>query len=157
MRPIHDTDAVILMATMLSSKRRPAELVEIVAAADLIQGAIPFKEKLGDAIALLSTYGLITVTGGAYTLTPFGQEIMAKQPKKAAAEDLIIALKYDLGKDGQKAECPPIYLSNEQLGAAIRAHKTARKAAGKNLLMPKPKADRHFKAEGRWRRVPVTR
>ena len=157
MRTIHDTDAVILMATLLSSKRRPAELVEIVAAADLIQGFIPFMEKLGDAITLLSTFGLITATEGAYTLTPTGQEVMAKQPKKAAVEELVIALKSKLGAYRPNEECPPILLSNEQLGAAIRAHKTARKAAGKNLLMPKPKADRHFKAEGRWRRVPATK
>jgi hypothetical protein len=157
MRPIHDIDVIILMATMLSSKRRPAELVEIVAAADLIQGSIPFIEELGDAIKRLSALGLITATEGAYALTPLGQEVMAKQPKKAVTEELVIAIKSKLTASSPKEECSSILLSNEQLSAAIRAHKVARKASGKNLLMPKPKLDRHFKAEGRWRKVPAPR
>jgi hypothetical protein len=41
MYPVHDVDALLLIATTLSSKRRPAELVEIIAAADLLQVAIP--------------------------------------------------------------------------------------------------------------------
>lgn len=157
MRPIHDADALILMATTLASKRRPAELVEIVAAADLIQGSIPFVEKLGEAIRWLSTLGLISATEGGFTLTPIGREIMAKQPKKAVAEELIIALKGNLAAYSPMEEYPPILLTQEQLSAAIRAHKTTRKTPGKNLLMPKPKVDRHFKVEGRWRRIPATR
>jgi hypothetical protein len=48
-------------------------------------------------------------------------------------------------------------LTRDQLDAAIRAHKALGKAAGRgrNLLMPKPKLDRHFKVEGRWCRVPA--
>jgi len=157
MRPVHDVDVIILMATTLSSKRRPAELVEIVAAADLIQGSIPFVEKLSDAIQRLSAFGLISATEGGFTLTPIAQEIMAKQPKKAATEDLIIAIKNSLAAYSPKDEYPPILLTEEQLSTAVRAHKTTRKASGKNLLMPKPKVDRHFKVEGRWRRVSATR
>lgn len=157
MHPIHDVDVLVLMATTLSSKRRPAELVEIVAAADLIQGSIPFVEKLGDAIQRLSTFGLISATEGGFTLTPIGHEIMAKQPKKAVTEELIIAIKSNLATYNPIEEYPPILLTQEQLSAAIRAYKTTRKAPGKNLLMPQPKVDRHFKVEGRWRRVPATR
>ncbi len=157
MRPVHDIDVVILMATMLSSKRRPAELAEIVAAADLIQGSIPFMEKIGAAIVRLSTLGLITATEGRYALTPVAQKIIAKRPKRAAAEEISVALKRNLAAYCPAAECLPILLTDGQLGAAIRAHKTARKAPGKNLLMPKPKVDRHFKVEGRWRRVPAAR
>ena len=57
MRLLPDVDVVILLATALSAKRRPATLAEIVAAADLIQGAIPYVEKLGDAIRWLSARG----------------------------------------------------------------------------------------------------
>jgi hypothetical protein len=157
MRPVNDIDAIILMATTFSSKRRPAELVEIVAAADLIQGSVPFVEKLGDAIQRLTTCGLISATEGRFTLTPIGRTIMAKQPKKAATEELIIGIRNELA-----AYCPTEeHLSNvptsEQLVTAIQAHKIARKGSGKNLLMPKPKLDRHFKMDGRWRRVPATR
>ncbi len=124
MRPIHDIDALILMATTISSKRRPAELVEIVAAADLIQGAIPFIEKLGDAMQRLSALGLITAAGDGYTLTPSGHAIMAKQPKRAVTEELILALKNNLASYRPVEEYPTILLTHEQLSAAIRAHKT---------------------------------
>ena len=157
MHPVHDVDVLILMATTLSSKRRPAELVEIVAAADLLQGFIPFIEKLGDAIEHLSTSGLITATEGGFTLTPIAQKIMAKQPKKAVTEEVAIAIKCDLAAYTPKEEYPVIQLTEEQLSAAIQAHKTSRKVSGKNLLIPKPKVDRHFKVEGRWRKASATR
>lgn len=157
MRAVHDVDVIILMATTLASKRRPAELVEIVAAADLIQGSIPFVEKLADAVQRLSAAGLISGSEGRLTLTPIGRELMAKQPRKAATEELILAIKSDLAGYSPTEEYAPIVLTEEQLNAAIQAHKTTRKAPGKNLLMPKPKPDRHFKAEGRWRRTAGTR
>ena len=157
MRQVHDVDVIVLMATTLSSKRRPAELVEIVAAADLIQGSIPFVEKLGEAIQRLSTCGLISATEDGFSLTPIAQEIMARQRKRAVTEELIIAIKSDLAAPNPKEEYSPIPLTQEQLSVAIREHKAARKASGKNLLMPKPKVDRHFKVEGRWRRVPAAR
>lgn len=157
MRTIHDVDVIVLMATTLSSKRRPAELVEIVAAADMIQGLVPFADKLGGAIERLSAAGLIRAEEGGFTLTPAAQEIMAKQPRKAATEDLLIALKGNLADYNPKQECPPVLLTAEELGAAIRAHKATRKTPGRNLLMPKPKPDRHFKVDGRWRRASPNR
>lgn len=157
MRPVHDIDVVILMATTLSSKRRPAELVEIVAAADLIQDAIPFVDKLGDSIQRLSRFGLIDAEEGGFTLTAAAQAIMAKLPKKAGTEELIVALKSDLADYSPKEELPEIVPTQAQLAEAIRTHKASRKVAGKNLLMPKPKPDRHFKVEGRWRRAPAKR
>ena len=157
MRTTHDIDVVILLATMRSSKRRPAELVAIVAAAELIQNPLPSPENLGDAIRRLSTLGMITATTDGYTLTALGQETIAKQDKKVGSEELIAAIKSDLGAYRPRGESLPIILSAEQLSAAIRTHKLARKAAGKNLLMPRPKVDRYFKVEGRWRRVPATR
>lgn len=156
MRPVHDIDVVILMATTLASKRRPAELIEIVAAADLIQGFIPFVEKLGEAILRLSTYGLISETETGFTLTPVALAIMGKQPKKSVNEDLIISIKLDLAAYTPKGEFPAIRLSNEQLSAAIRTQVAAKNTTGKNLLMPKPKLDSHFKVDGRWRRVSAT-
>ena len=157
MRPVHDIDAIILMATTLSSKRRPAELIEIVAAADLLQGSIPFVEKLAEAIQRLSGAGLISASEGCFTLTAIGHGIMAKQHKKASTEELLITVKNDLAAYSPIEDYPVILVPPEQLVAAIQAHKATRKAGGKNLLMPKPKIDRHFTAEGRWRRVPAPR
>lgn len=151
-KPHLDLDAVVLMATTLSSKRRPAELVEIVAAADLIQGFVPFAEKLGAAIERLSARGLIAMAEGGFTLTEAAREIMAKQPRKASQEDAVAAVESSLAGWRPRAEHPPILLGPEQLGTAVRAHKAARKV-GKNLLMPKPTVTRHFKVEGRWRRA----
>lgn len=157
MRLIPDVDGPILMATALSSKRRPAELVEIVAATDLIQGSIPFVDKLGEAMRRLSACGLIARAGDGYTLTPPAHAIMEAQPKKAGMEVRLAAIKDKLAALVPKEEGEPIQLSGEQLREAILAHKASRKAPGKNLLMPKPKADSHFKVEGRWRRAPAKR
>lgn len=147
-----DLDAGILMATMLSSKRRPAELVEIVAAAELILGFVPFAEKLAAAIERLSTRGLIGMSEGGFTLTNAGQEMLSEQPRKASQEDILAALKIGLAAWRPRVEHPPILLEPEQLEAAIRAHKATRKT-GKSVLMPKPPVTRHFKVEGRWRRA----
>ncbi len=156
MRPVHDIDVIILVATALASKRRPAELAEIVAAAELIQGFIPFVEKLGEAVQRLSSFGLISVSENGFTLTPAALEIMADQPKRSTTEDLIISIKGGLAAYTPKGESAAIQVTMEQLSAAIQSHKISRKAPGKNLLMPKPAIDRHFKVEGRWRRVPAT-
>lgn len=156
-QPVPDVDAVILMATTLSSKRRPAMLVEIVAAAEVIQGFVPYADKLGDAIARLSGAGLICASSDGFTLTPAGETIMGQLPRKAATEDLLIAVLHDLAAHSPKEACAAIVLSEEELGAAILTYKTSRKGSGKNLLMPKPKPDRHFKVEGRWRRAQAKR
>jgi len=156
-RPHFDLDAVILMATTLSSKRRPAELVDIVAAADMIQGFVPYAEKLGAAIERLSGLGLIALSEGGFTLTIVAREIMAKQPKKGEMEELVAALKEQLTLYRPKDKSPAVLPSAEELGAAVRAHKATNKAAGKNLLMPEPKVVRHFKVEGRWRKAVPTR
>jgi hypothetical protein len=152
---IPDVDVLILMATSLASKRRPATLVEIVAAADMIQGAIPFAEKLGEAIRRLSAANLISAVADGFTLTPSGQKIMTDLPKRADTEALVVAIQDSLAAYKPNVDCLPILLTRDQLGAAILAHKSAARASGKNLLMPKPKVDRHFKVEGRWRRAPA--
>lgn len=156
MRPVHDIDVVILAATTLAAKRRPAQLVEIVAAAELIQGFIPFVEKIAEAIQRLSSSGLISNAEDGFTLTPAAQEIMAALPKKAATEERINAIKASLAAYTPKGESSAILLSLEEASAAIQLHKISRKAPGKSMLMPKPKVDRHYKVDGRWRRASAT-
>lgn len=157
MRQLPDVDVVILMATALAAKRRPATLTEIVAAADLIQGCIPYADKLGDAMRWLSGAGLIVAVEGGFAPTPAGEAIMATVPKKADAEERIAIVGESLAAHSHKGEDEAIMLSMEALGAAIKAHEATRKSPGRNLLMPKPKPDRHFKVEGRWRRASGTR
>ena len=69
MYPVHDVDATLLLALSLASKRRPAELAEIIAATELMQGAIPQEFKLCDSFYRLSEYGLISASDGGYILT----------------------------------------------------------------------------------------
>jgi hypothetical protein len=157
MRLLPDVDVVILMATALSSKRRPATLAEIVAAADLIQGFIPYPEKLGEALRRLSVVGLIGAQADGIALTPTAEKMVAELPKKADLEERLAALLGSLAAYAPKAECTAITLTAEQLATAIKAHEAARKSLGQNMAMPKPKTDRHFKVEGRWRRASGTR
>lgn len=157
MRPTADVDVLVLMAAALAAKRRPAELVEIVAAADLLQGSIPFVEKLGEAIEQLSALGLIVAAEGGFTLTPPAEELLKGQPRKAETEERIAVVRDKLVRYVPKGEHAAILLPRELLVAAIQAHKASRRAPGKNLAMPKPKVDRHFKIEGQWRRASATR
>lgn len=153
----HELDAVILTAIMLSSKRRPAQLVDVVAAADLIQGFVPFPEKLGAAIERLSALGLVAAADGGLTLTEAARELLAKLPVKIGPQDLAAAVADVLREWRPRAGHAPLLPDPQELGAAVRAYKATRKAPGKNLLMPKPQVVRHFKVEGRWRRAVKTR
>lgn len=157
MRLLPDIDVVILMATALSAKRRPATLAEIVAAADLLQGFIPYPDKLGDALRRLSTTGLVCTAGEGYALMPAAERLIAALPKKAETAERLAALRGSLADFAPAAPGTAIVLTDEQLAAAVKTHEAARKSSGKNLLMPKPKPDRHFKVEGRWRRASGTR
>ncbi|MBI5785893.1 MAG: hypothetical protein HZA64_10585 [Rhodocyclales bacterium] len=157
MRLLPDVDVVILMATALAAKRRPATLGEIVAAADLLQGFIPYPDKLGDALRRLSTTGLVCTAADGYALTPAAEKIVASLPKKAETAERLAALRVGLAAHAPTGESAAIALDDGQLAAAVKAHEASRKSSGQNMAMPKPKADRHFKVEGRWRRAPGTR
>jgi hypothetical protein len=157
MRLLPDVDVVILMATALSAKRRPASLAEIVAAADLLQGFIPYPDKLGDALRRLSTAGLVCAAADGYALTPAAEKIVAALPKKAEMAERLAALRSGLTAYAPTAAGAAINLDTELLAAAVKAHEAAKKTSGQNMAMPKPKPDRHFKVEGRWRRAPGTR
>ena len=157
MRQLPDIDAVILLATALAAKRGPATLVAIVAAADLLQGLVPYPAKLGEAMRRLAAAGLIGALGDGFALTAAGERIVAGLPKKAETAERLAAVHHGLNRHVAAADMATIELSAEQLAAAVRIHKAAKGGSGQNLLMPKPRPDRHFKVEGRWRRVAGTR
>ena len=150
MHPVHDTEVVLLMATALAAKRRPAELVELVAAPDLLAGAIPSEAKLADAFQRLSACGLICAVEDAYTLTPEVEKIMSGTGRKADTQERIVNIKEKLA--AFEAQGAAIVLSAAQLGAAILAHRTAARGPGKNLLLPKPQADAGSKPGQRQRK-----
>jgi hypothetical protein len=153
MHPVHDTDVVLLLATALAAKRRPAELVELVAAADLLAGAIPSEAKLADAFQRLSACGLIcAVDENAYTLTPGAEKLMSGTRRKAATQERILNVKEKLAAFEAQDVFAAIALSAAQVRAAILAHRTAAKAPGRNLLLPKPPADAGTKPGQRQRK-----
>ena len=148
MYPVHDVDAILLLALSLAAKRRPAELVEIIAAAELTQGAIPPETKLSDAFYRLSEYGLICAQDGGYTLTPDAQLILTGQAKKAKTPERIYDIKEHLADFHLNGEHAIILLTVEQIAEAIAAHQTTKKSTGKNLLIPKPKPAEDGKRPG---------
>jgi len=148
MYPVHDIDAILLLAMSLAAKRRPAELVEIIAAAELTQGAIPPETKLSDAFYRLSEYGLICAQDGGYTLTPDAQLILTGQAKKAKTPERIYDIKEHLADFHLNGEHAIILLTVEQIAEAIAAHQTTKKSTGKNLLIPKPKPAEDLKRPG---------
>src|SRR5450759_366803 len=126
MYPVHDIDAILLLAMSLAAKRRPAELVEIIAAADLAQGTIPSEAKLSESFYRLSAYGLICEQDGGYILTPDAQLMMTGQAKKAKTPERIYDIKEQLADYHLKGEHTAILVTEEQLGAAILAHRAAK-------------------------------
>ncbi|MDX8379942.1 MAG: hypothetical protein R8K48_07880 [Gallionella sp.] len=138
MFPVHDVDALLLLAIAASAKRRPAELVDIIAAGDLIQGATCSELDLTEAFFRLSLNGLVSEQDGGYTLTPDAQTILTGQPKKADAHQRIYCIKENLSAYHPKVEHPPIQLSVEQLAAAVKRHQSAKRQPVKNLFVPKP-------------------
>lgn len=148
MYPVHDVDALLLLAMSLAAKRRPAELAEIIAAVELAQGVIPSEAKLSESFYRLSAYGLICGAGGGYTLTPDAQQMLAGQTKKATTPERIYDIKEHLADYHLKGEHAPILVTGEQLGAAVVAHRAAKAGTGKNLLAPKPKPAEDDKRPG---------
>ena len=139
MYPVHDVDAILLLSLSLAAKRRPAGLVEIIAATDLAQGSIPSAAKLSDAFARLSAYGLIVEIDGGYTLSADAQQMMGSQRKKDDNEKHIYRLKEHLADYHLEGEHTTIFVTGAQLLAAVAAHQKEKLTATRSMLMPKPK------------------
>jgi hypothetical protein len=155
MHPVHDVDALLILATALASKRRPAELLEIVAAADLVNNNVPGELKIVDAFERLSKNGLICEADGGYALTPAAQAIVTGLPRKAENPERLFAIKDNLSMFNVKGEHAVVVLTAEQVTAAIQAHRAAEKATAKNLLVPKPKPEAEVHKPGQRQRKPM--
>lgn len=155
MHPVHDVDSLLLLATALSSKRRPAELVEIVAATDLVNNNIPNEQKVVEAFERLSKHGLLCEIDGGYALTPAAQAIVSGLPRKAETPERLFAIKDKLADYHVKGEHAVVVLSTEQVTAAIQAHRAAEKTTAKNLLVPKPKPEAEVHKPGQRQRKPM--
>lgn len=142
MYKIHDVDALLILATGLSSKRRPAELLEIMAAIDFLQGNIPSEAKLSEAFARLSGMGLVLAEDGGFRLSPAAEEMVSNLPKKGEAEERLFRVKDNLSTFKPEGEHAAVAVAAEDIKAAIQAHREAGKGGAKNLLMPKPVEDK---------------
>lgn len=156
MQIVHDVDALLFMATLLAAKRRPAELVEIMAAADMVHGSVPAVGKLVESFARLGAAGLLQEVEGGFVLSPAGQELVQELPRKPELQEQLEWITRQLHgyRAGEAAE--PIVLAAEQFSVAINAHRAAAQGTGKNLLMPKPRpADTQKKRPGQRQRRPL--
>lgn len=156
MHPVHDVDVLLLLATALASKRRPAQLAEVVAATDLLRGSIPLDVDLAAAVLRLSAAGLVAEEGGGLRLTPAALQLMERLPrsKKAETEERLFAIREQLAAYTPAGDAAGIRLATEQFTAAIQAHRSFLKGPGRNMLVPKPKlAEDRPKRPGQWRRL----
>ena len=156
MHLVHDIDVILLMALALAAKRRPADLGEIIAAADLLDGAIPSEAKLGDAFGRLSVAGLVADVGGAFTLTPDAQKIMSGQSRKADSRERAFIIKEKLGAYVPQEGLPALQPSDETIRAASLTYAKVRNSVLQNLLVPKPSAaDSEGSRPGQRQRKPL--
>lgn len=155
MHSIHDIDVLVLLALALASKRRPAELVEIVAAAEVIQGVTPANIRLIESFARLATNGLICAQDGGFTLTAEAQKLMDSTSRTSNTSRRIASIKEKLASYEAKQAHAPILLSAKDLSTAILAHRVSSKTAGSNtLLAPKPAAGNGATRPGQRQRKP---
>jgi len=159
MPPIHELDALLLLALALSAKRRPAELIEIISAIDFVQAPVPSEIRLIDAFRRLAANALISEVEGCFALTPEAQKIMASLPKKGETPERIVSIKEKLSAhyfSKAKEDSAPLALTTTQLCAAILEHRASAQSKVKNLLMPKPKvAEDENKRPGLRQRKPA--
>ena len=152
---IHDVDVLLLLATTLASKRRPAELVDIVAAVDLLQESMPAVGKMSESLARLAVSGLIAAAEGGIQLTPDAEKIMTGQRRKFDTAQRLFAIKEKLAEYNPARQFAPILVSTADLDAAIKAHTASAASAAKNLLVPKPKPAEELKRPGQRLRKPI--
>lgn len=154
MHPVHDVDALLLLATALASKRRPAQLAEVMAATDLLHGSIPLDVDLAAGFRRLAANDLISSVADGLCLTAAALKLMDSLPRrKAETDERLAALRDLLAGYTPRAEAATIPPTTEQLAAAILAHRTFLKGPGRNMLMPKPKpAVERNKRTGPWRK-----
>lgn len=139
MYPVHDVDAILLLSLSVAAKRRPAELIEVIAAIELAEVALPNETKLSDAFARLSAYGLIVEVEGGYALSEDAQKMLESQRKNDDTPKKIYRLKEHLADYHLKGEHQEIWVKGEDILAAVKAYRDAKKAEVKNMQITKPK------------------
>jgi hypothetical protein len=154
MYPIHDHDALLLLAISLAAKRRPAEAIEIVAAIDLIQGNVPGEKALVETIDRLGQLGLLRETDGCLGLTPAAEQLVEALSVKLGYPERVFDLRQQL-VDYVPTAGSAIAQDAAAWHAAIVDHRAAGKSGAKNLLMPKPAPETKAARPGQRQRKPL--
>lgn len=145
MYPVHDIDAQLLLATLIAAKRRPAELADIVAAAEFLGCPVSAPRAWADALRRATSHGLIlateTTAGPTWSLSPAAQTLSQGLPKKAETAERVFLVREKLAAYTPAAPSAEVPVSEEQFNEALKTHAALAAQGGKNLLMPKPKAE----------------
>lgn len=155
MHPIHDVDVLLVLSTAMAAKRRPAELIEIMAAIDLVQGNIPSEDKLSEALLRLGSAGLLVQVDNRVGLTAAAEGLIKCLPRKAEHDQRLFELRGLLGAFQPVGEAAPVSIPATDLRAALLAHRSAAATTAKNLLMPKSKPEVNQPRPGQRQRKPM--
>ncbi|GAA5171636.1 hypothetical protein [Viridibacterium curvum] len=134
MHPIHDADALLLLALTLASKRRPANVEEIAIALGTLQPRLPAEPKLLDAFARLSNHGLVIASLDGYALSDTAQGLLKGVKAKGEIAERLQSLKDRLAGNQLTATHPASKPDAAALSAAI--------AAWRATLPPPTKAEK---------------
>ena len=143
MQSVYDVDVTLLLATLMAAKRRPAELPEIVAGVELIQGlqgTLPSVTKLRAAFSRLARHGLIKAEGDGFVPTSTAQELCAAATRKKTYTERLAGIRERLSATELTDRHADVQIDDARWSDAIAAHRATGEAAGKNMLVPKPKA-----------------
>lgn len=121
MHPIHDADVLVLLALAVASKRKSANLNELVLGLAMVQAQLPSVTRLMAAFTRLSSHGLITGDAEGYRLSETAQKLMLGVSRKKESAEQIFSLREKLKAftpDTSEAAFQP---EEQQLTAAIAA------------------------------------
>lgn len=121
MHPIHDADALLLLAITLASKRKPAAIDEIAIALGTLQPRLPAETKLLDAFERLSSHGLVAASEAGYALSIEGEKQMQGVSARGETAERAEQLKERLAACNAKAKHPASKPDAGALSAAIAA------------------------------------
>ncbi len=86
----------MLLATLIASKRRPAALAEIVAAAEFMGCPVTAPKAWASAFERFSTHGLLVAEGEGDVLTAVAQAMAGGLPKKAETDERVFLVREKL-------------------------------------------------------------
>ena len=150
-----DVDVLLLLATALAAKRRPAELGDIMAAIDLIQNNIPSEEKLQDAFNRLGCNGLLRETDGGIALSEAAETMIEALPRKGEHAERLFELKGLMAAHPDTATGSAIVIDTDTLHTALVAHRASAASGTKNMFVPKPKPESNQGRPGQRQRKPL--